>query len=285
VRISVVVPAYEAWATLTPVLTALEPQVAPDPEREVVVVESSGGQDSSDLARRWPWARFLCEQERTLPGRARNLGVAATSGELVAFLDADAIPAPDWLDELERGLADGDMAAGAVENGTPHNLLGTAGYLLEFSEWLPAARRTHVPHGATCNLIVRRTWLERAGGFPEDVWPGEDTILTFAEGRAKRLRYVRSARVRHLNRTGLPEFLRHQHRLGVAFAHVCGAVDFPHGWASARGYAPLAVVLRLAALGRRLRGRDRALGIALLPLLTLGLCAWATGIAARRDTR
>jgi GT2 family glycosyltransferase len=279
VRVSVVVPAYRAWATLTLTLAALEPQIARDPERELVVVDSTADADEAALAARWPWARFVLLGERTLPGPARNIGVAATTGALLAFTDADAIPAADWLDRLEEGLPAGlDVAAGAVVNGTPHNLFGTAGYLLEFSEWLPGSKRPTVPHGATCNLIVRRAWFERSGGFREDVWPGEDTILTSAEGLAGRLPFVPAARVAHLNRTDAAAFLRHQRRLGEGFVRICAAVPFPNAWARRPVLAPLATVMRLAALARRAPNADRLRALALLPLLLAGLCGWAAGI-------
>jgi glycosyltransferase involved in cell wall biosynthesis len=280
VRTSVVVPAYQAWATLPLTLAALEPQIVDDPEREVLVVDSTGASDSGALAVRWPWARFLFLPERKLPGGARNLGVAETTGELLAFTDADAVPAPDWLDRLEEALREGfDVAAGAVVNGTPRSLLGTAGYLLEFSEWLPGSSRRTVPHGATCNLIVRRSWFERGNGFREDVWPGEDTILTSPEGRAGRIAYVPAARISHLNRTGARAFLHHQQRLGEAFVRICAAVPFRHAWARRPLLAPLAACMRLAALVRRAPNRDRLRALALLPLLLVGLVGWASGIA------
>src|SRR6516162_6863980 len=96
-QISVVIPSYRAAATLPRVLAALEPQVAGQ-TREVVVVDSSGDGSIDDLAFRFPWARFVALDERTLPGRARNLGAQLTQGELLAFLDADVIPAPGCLD-------------------------------------------------------------------------------------------------------------------------------------------------------------------------------------------
>jgi glycosyltransferase involved in cell wall biosynthesis len=278
-RTTVVVPAYRACGTLPATLAALEPQIAGDPGRELVVVDSTGDRAQEELEARWPWAQFICLPERALPGKARNIGVAAGSGELVAFTDADAVPAADWLDRLEAAVGDGsDVAAGAVENGTPGSWVGTAAHLLEFSEWLPGLRRDLVPHGATCNLIARRAWLDGAGGFREDVFPGEDTILTIPEGRARRLRFVVDARVRHLNRTAPGEFLRHQRRLGEAFVIVCATVPFPHRWVARPALAPLAVLLRLGALARRLRGRDRVRALVVLPLLVLGLCVWARGL-------
>jgi GT2 family glycosyltransferase len=283
-RTSVILPAFRAWATLPTVLDALWPQIE-GRDRQAIVVESSGALSAAELEARWPWARFLVLGERTLPGRARNLGARASEGELLAFIDADAIPDPDWLDALESALtSDVDAVAGSVVNGTPRSGVGTAGYLLEFADWLPSARGPLL-HAVTCNLVVRRASFDELGGFDEDVFPGEDTIFTFPLAGSGRLAFAPRARVRHLNRTDLREYLRHQRRLGVAYAQVCARVDFPHRWTGRPVFAPLGVPFRLAALARQLSGhpREARQAVPLLPLLALGLIAWAAGLATARS--
>ena len=124
-RISVVIPAYRAWNTLPRVLDALGPQIV-GTSRQAILVDSSGGAPVADLERRWPWLDVIALPERVRPGRARNVALQQARGELIAFVDADAIPADNWLDELERALVPGiDAVAGAVVNGTPRSAVGT----------------------------------------------------------------------------------------------------------------------------------------------------------------
>ena len=282
VRISVILPAYQAWDTLPAALDALGPQVD-RPDRELVLVESSGEVSQGELAERWPWARVIAPAERMLPGRARNLAAREALGELLAFTDADAVAEPQWLDELERALTDGvDGVAGAVLNGSPGSAIGTADYLLEFSDWLPGARLSPL-HGATCNLLLRRSALDGAG-FPEDVWPGEDTIVTFRLGAEGRLAFAPDARIRHMGRTGLRDFLRQQNRLGRAFAKVCETVEFPNGDLARRRYGPLLPVFRLVAVSLRMRGNPAAVkdGLRVSPLLAIGAIAWSAGLFRAR---
>lgn len=279
--IAVIVPAWRAWATLPTVLDALAPQVAGRPGRQAVVVDSSGDDTPERIRRRWPWVQVVALADRTLPGRARNLGVSATAAELLAFLDADAVPAPGWLDALEAALGAGWAAvAGAVANGTPASRVGTAMWVLEFSEWLPG-RRGRPGHAASCNLAVRREVLRQAGGFPEDLWPGEDTVLSVPLAREGRLGFAPDALVWHLNRTGRRDLVAHQVRLGASFRSVCAAVPFPWGWVARRPLAPVAAGMRALALGRRVagsrEGRRAALGAA--PWVAVGLAAWAAGLA------
>lgn len=277
-RTSVIIPAYRAWSTLPLVLDALAPQI--HGSREAIVVDSSGDGTAAGVGGRWPWVRFVALDQRVLPGRARNIGAGLAGGDRLAFLDADTVPAPRWLDELEQAMVPSvDAAAGAIRNGTPHSLTGTAGYLLEFSDWLPG-RRGPLEHAASASLLVRRCDYDARGGMPEDVWPGEDTIFTFPLGCRGALAFAPRAIVDHLNRTSFLELLRHQYRLGASHAQVCEQVAFPHGWVSRPPGSLLAVPLRLAALGRRLACHppEARQAVRVFPLLALGLVAWTLGL-------
>ncbi len=283
VRLSVIIPVYRADVTLPGVLAALRPQIVRG--AEVVVVDSSGLEHAAQLERAHPWLRVVGLPDRVLPGEARNMGARAARGSRLAFLDADAVPGESWLARLQSGLNGGGAVAvaGAVHNGTPRDAIGTTSYLLEFSEWTPKRRGAPL-HGATCNLLVERSAFDAAGGFCEDIWPGEDTVLTLPWGRAKRLVFAPDAPVWHLNRTRLVDLLRHQYRLGRSFAAVCDLVDFPHRRFSHWPLLTIAPALRFGALGMRLFGQPpllrKAAGVS--PLLAVGLAAWTAGVAAER---
>jgi Glycosyl transferase family 2 len=284
VRTSVVLPAYRAWRTLPAVLEALRPQVE-QPGRELVVVESSGSAQVDE----WPWARVVARAERLLPGAARNLGVEHARGELIAFIDADAVPEPGWLDALEAALTPGvDVVAGAIVNGTTRSIVGTSDYLLEFAEWVPK-RRGVLLHGATCNLLVRRETLAHGGGFRTDLHPGEDTVLTFPLGQEGRLAFARDARVVHLNRTRLLDVARHQYQLGSSFVRVCREVEFPRRVFTRFPLTLVAGPLRVPVVWLRL-ARWRALtpgGVAAMPVAVALGCVWSAGLTAGavRDLR
>jgi GT2 family glycosyltransferase len=278
IRTSVVIPAHRAWSTLPAVLDALSPQLGP--EREAILVDGPGDGQAAGGHDRWPWLRTVALPARTLPGLARNLGAAEATGRLLAFLDADSVPARGWLDRLERRLTDDvDAVAGAVLNGTPRSAVGTADYLLEFSELMPNRTRP-LEHAATCNLLVRRSRFEAEGGFPGDLRTGEDTAFTFSIAANGRLAFAPDAVVRHLNRTALAPFMAHQRSLGAGFVHVCRRVPFPHSWVSRGPALLLAGPLRVGALVRRLRDNPgevrRAIRVA--PALMLGLAAWLVGV-------
>ena len=286
VRTSVIIPAYDAWDTLPRTLEALRPQIE-GVGRELILVESSGVVARKDIERRWPWVHAITPRVRTFPGTGRNLALEYARGELLAFTDADAVPQPGWLDGLEAALTpEVDAVAGAVLNGTPWSAVGTSDYLLEFANWLPE-RQGRMLHGATCNLLVRRDVLVRAGGFPTDLWPGEDTIFTFRLGERGRLAFAPDARVFHLNRTRFSELVRHQYRLGSSFGHVCREVDFPRRAFTRLPLAPVAGPLRVPVLWLRLaRWRRLRRGHAkVLPVALAGACAWSAGLTVAGTRR
>jgi GT2 family glycosyltransferase len=279
--VTVIIPAYRAQATLPAVLAALRPQA--QGKADVVLVDSSGPAAAGELQAAHPWLTVIAPSERTLPGRARNLGAEHARGAQLAFLDADAIPSPDWLGRLRAAAGGAAAVAGVVANATPGHAIGTASYLLEFSEFIPG---TIAPprHGASCNLLVDRGAFEAAGGFDEELWPGEDTVLTRPWALSGRLGLAPDAVVSHLNRTGAAELMRHQYRLGRSFAAVCDRVEIPHARLSRWPLLPIGPALRLPALLARARGHrvtSRRLA-RVLPIVSLGLAAWGAGVAAER---
>ena len=130
---SVVVPAFGDADTIGAVLTALERQDLDEPF-EVVVV-ASGGDATPDIVRRGhPATLLLHSPDRLTPGAARNAGVdAATGREVIAFLAADCIPAPDWLrrrvEAHRRGHA---LVGGFVDAARPSTCAGWAQYFAKF---------------------------------------------------------------------------------------------------------------------------------------------------------
>ncbi len=102
--ISVVIPAFNAERTLGAVLLALQGQ--DDPADEVIVVDD-GSQDRSAFLARSHGATVVTPQRAGgFAGGARNAGWDAATGDVVVFLDSDAIPGAGWLDGLRRALTE-----------------------------------------------------------------------------------------------------------------------------------------------------------------------------------
>lgn len=103
-RISVVVPAYNAESTVGQTLDAVLGQTVP-PAEIVVVDDGSKDQTRSVLEGYRDRVRLLF-QPNSGPSAARNLGVSESSGTWVAFCDADDVWHPEKLRAMEAVVAD-----------------------------------------------------------------------------------------------------------------------------------------------------------------------------------
>ena len=126
--VSVIVPCYGHAELLPRLLEALEAQET-SLDFEVLVVESGGDEAARRVGGRFPRVRVLSHGRRLFPGAARNRGAAA-QGECLAFVDADAVPEPRWLETLHARLRSSErisMVSGWV--GLPPGV-GPAGEVL-----------------------------------------------------------------------------------------------------------------------------------------------------------
>jgi GT2 family glycosyltransferase len=177
--VTVVVPTFRRPHLLERLLDALEAQTFPNDRFDVVVVDNASPDDTSErlakFAARTPLAfRHLVQ---TVPGPAatRNKGWRATSAPIVAFVDDDCVPEPDWL---ENGLAAiaRDDSLGVVQ-GCTRKPEGEPTYY--WSLWREITGPT--PYFEACNIFYRRRALEQTGGFDEDIaYYGEDAALGWA---------------------------------------------------------------------------------------------------------
>ena len=114
-RVSVVVPVRDAADRIGRCLEALLAQSWPRERLEIWVVDDASGDATRERVRA-RGVRLLELPRPSGPYAARNQGVAAATGEILAFTDSDCVPAKDWI---ERGVAaldaaGADLAAGHV---------------------------------------------------------------------------------------------------------------------------------------------------------------------------
>jgi len=158
-RISVVIPHLNQPEILARCLAALRDNTRqPD---EIIVVDNG-----SDVLPEVPADVTLLQEKTPGPGPARNLGVAHSTGDVLAFIDADCLARFDWLEEAARAIARADILGGDVRIGyvNPHQLT-----VLEAYESIYAYRmkRYIAEEGftGTGNLVVKRDVLEDVGPF------------------------------------------------------------------------------------------------------------------------
>ena len=155
-RVTVVVPARNAEATLGRTLAALRGQDFGLPF-EVIVVDDGSQDQTAAIAEQWsPFVTLIRSPSAEGPGAARNRGARVARAPVLAFTDADCFPSPGWLVNGLESIKQLDIVQGAVRPD-------------------PSARRspfdrTLVVDGdggfyQTANLLVRREIFDAVGGF------------------------------------------------------------------------------------------------------------------------
>jgi cellulose synthase/poly-beta-1,6-N-acetylglucosamine synthase-like glycosyltransferase len=125
--------------------------------------------------------------DRVRPAEKRNMGIEAATGDVIAFLDDDASPQPQWLAQACRHFSRDKVGAVGGPAITPPRdppLAQLGGEVYESPLVSGTARFRYVSERLrkvddipSCNLLVRASVLREVGGFNTRYWPGEDTIL------------------------------------------------------------------------------------------------------------
>ena len=279
------VPAYRSHDSIGATLEALRRQTRPP--HEVVVVESSGDGTAELVRRDFPEVVLVLSASRLFPGAARQRGLLRVTGDVVACLDADCAPEPEWASELARAIEAGAPAvAGAVLNAHGSNTAGWAYFLSEFAPWLPGPSR-ELGDAPTCNTAYPTRVLEQVGGFPDHGLLSADSLLHWRlrERLGAGLLFVPAARVRHVYRGSAAEMLRRRFAHGRSLS-AARRVFRPRGlglrfpWALGAGaLLPPFYLLRLFAVAFGHGDVPRRAFLRALPLTALALVLWAWGQA------
>lgn len=198
--ISVVIPHLNQPDFLARCLAALRAGTRqPD---EIIVVDNGSAALPEAVCAAYG-ARFLVEPEPG-PGPARNQGIAASAGEVLAFIDADCLADTGWLAAAEAALAD---PAATILGGDVRIALADPGRMttIEAYESVYAYRmdRYIARQGftGTGNLVVRRAVMHDVGPFA-GIGVAEDRDWgRRATARGHGIRFVPDMRVLHPART------------------------------------------------------------------------------------
>jgi glucosyl-dolichyl phosphate glucuronosyltransferase len=145
------------------------------PPHEIVLVIDHSPELEAECAQRWPEVNPMPNREQQGLSGARNTGLAAASGDVVAFLDDDAVAAPDWTRRL--GLAYADPAVlGAGGTVRPEWEVGRPGWFPAEFDWVVGCTHSGMPRELEpvrnlvgANMSFRREPLVEAGGFRHEL--------------------------------------------------------------------------------------------------------------------
>ena len=215
--VSVIVPAYNAAATLAEQLQALAAQRF-DGDWELVIVDNGSSDGTADLARRYRqrFKEFTLVDGGSRRGHSapRSAGAIAARGELLAYCDADDVVAPGWLQAIADAARYYDLIGGWLDV-RPLNDDATRGW---HQPWPRDRLRSWLlPYAVSANLAVWADVLRDLGGWSSEYEAGgEDTELSWrAQLAGYRLGFAPDAVVYYRYRSGLWETARQSYGIGV----------------------------------------------------------------------
>ncbi len=217
-RVSVVVCSYNGGRTLEQCLTSLLQLDYPD--YETIVVDDGSTDNTRQILERFPSVRAIHQPNHGLSA-ARNAGLEAASGQIVAYTDSDCFVDRDWLTLLVAQLERSGAAAVGGPNLTPED-----GWLAACVAASPG-QPTHVlesdqvaEHIPGCNMAFRREALIAINGFdPLYRKAGDDVDICWRlQHVGQWITFAPGAFVWHHRRQGPWSYLRQQAGYGDAEA-------------------------------------------------------------------
>lgn len=219
-RVSVVIVTHNRSHLLTKALDGLLEQTVSRELFEVLVIDNASTDDTS--ARVGPYlgpdsnVRYVFD---STPGSsaARNVGWRLAFSPIIAFLDDDAVPAPDWIERILHAFEDvtprpacvGGRVEPAYEIPLPAWIHGSVLDHLTVVDHAPSPRFLidvfHTQKLVSANMAIERSALEAIGGFNPhlgrvgtNLLSGEDVLIQLqVEALGRAIYYDPGIHVRH----------------------------------------------------------------------------------------
>jgi glycosyltransferase involved in cell wall biosynthesis/GT2 family glycosyltransferase len=261
------------------------------PPHEIVLVIDHAPELLEEVRRLWPDLKIVANREKRGLSGARNTGVAEASGEVVAFLDDDAIADSEWLARLADAYAD-PKVLGAGGTVRPRWVEGKPPWFPSEFDWVVGCTHSGMPQELEpvrnlvgANMSFRRAPLLEVGGFSHDLGRVgslpvgcEETDLSIRVHQRwpeAEILYDPEAKVEHVvpaSRGTVRYFVDRCRAEGRSKAVLTGMVGSDDGLSSERSYVrrtlPLGV---LHGIRDALRGQSGGLGRS--AMIFLGLAA------------
>lgn len=223
-RISVIVCTHNGSATVRETCEGLQKLDYPD--FEVIVVDDGSSDTTSDILADFETNDHfrLVRVENGGLSQARNHGLAAATGEIVAYIDDDAYPDPDWLKYLAITFEEDEYVAVGGPNLVPPEDQQTAQCVARAPGgpnhvMLSDMVAEHIPG---CNMAFRKNVLEEIGGFdPQFRIAGDDVDVCWRlQDNEGVIGFSPAALVWHHRRRSIKKYLKQQANYGQAEAMV-----------------------------------------------------------------
>ena len=210
VDVSVIIPVYNGESCIIRLLDALNDQTANPVTVEYIVVDNNSSDRTAEVVKRYAQTSKIniqCIDENGAQSSyaARNNGIKTAIGNILAFTDADCVPAPDWIETLVAGFTDPKIGAiaGAILPLRGNSLLEQFAAKSGIMSQDHAIYHPHKPFGQTANIAFKRDVFRKCGLFRSVLDTGGDADMSWRmqELSDYALHYARNAIVEHRHRS------------------------------------------------------------------------------------
>ncbi|MCW4030052.1 MAG: glycosyltransferase [Candidatus Bathyarchaeota archaeon] len=211
-KVSIIVASYNNQDTIKECLEAVLAQNYPKDHFEVILMDGESKDDTVKIAEQFPIK--VVSISLNCPA-AYNYAMKIAAYPILGYVDSDAKVEADWLKKLVPRLNEPEVAgvSGSIETWNSDNPWARSiGYDLKMRY-----RRIGKYTGriATMNLLLKRTVIEEAGGWNENLPSQYDTDFGFRiSAKGYKIAYEPSAVCYHFNRPTLKAYYRQQRQYG-----------------------------------------------------------------------
>ncbi|MBI5376217.1 MAG: glycosyltransferase [Candidatus Schekmanbacteria bacterium] len=200
-KISIIIPAYNAEKTIGECLKALLDQTYGRESYEVIVVDDGSTDKTAGIAE--SLGAKVIRQKNAGPAAARNRGVDEAKGDIILFTDSDCVPAKDWIAQMTAPFEDSETGAVKGAYRTEQRSLVARFAQVEFEERFEMLKKADsIDMVDTYSAGYRKEIFLKAGGFDRSfpVANNEDTELSYKlSGLGVKMVFNPDAIVCHLN--------------------------------------------------------------------------------------
>lgn len=188
-KFSIIIPAWNEEEFVASAIHGAKAQQYPRADFEIVVVDNNSTDQTIAIAKAAGADKVVKEKEQGT-NMARNRGVRESSGDILAYIDADCVPPVDWLSRIEEVFKDPSVVAlsGPYEMGFTGMLRVADRFYTGFVfKAMPDVvtfifrKKDAVMIGG--NFAVRRSAITKIGEFPRLRFYGDDTAIAISLAR------------------------------------------------------------------------------------------------------
>lgn len=220
-KVSVVVPIYNGATDVLELISCFLAQTYPKQQVEYLLVDNNSSDRTFDLVQAASNSSISIrplKEEIQSSYAARNTGIRAAVGEIIAFCDADCRPQPTWLESLIQPFVNTNVVivAGEITGLPGKTLLEKQASRQDTLSQKHTLAHPFYPYGQTANLAIRRLALEKVGLFRPYLTTGGDADICWRilQGNIGSLEFAPLAVVEHRHRASFKELASQWRRYG-----------------------------------------------------------------------